>query len=929
MPSKHSAARARLTSTTPRPPGARARRTRVSCAVAAILGSSSFAAFAQTQPATSTGAEATEPSADALATVTVTAQRRTENIQDVPIAMQALTAQTLQQLNVSTFDDFLRYLPNVTSASNGPGQNEVFMRGLSAGSQASQGSGSTGVWPNVAIYLDNQSGQLPGRNLDIYAADINRVEVLEGPQGTLFGAGAEAGAIRYITNEPKLDATEANVKAGYGTTAHGDPNSDITAVLNLPLIADTMAVRAVVYDDRRGGYIDNVPATFTRKDTDVGIHYAGYPAVGGACPDGQPNNGFCVPPGSPSIDNAGVIGNAINPVTYEGIRVEALYKFNDAWDLLISQSYQDMHSQGVFYQQPNGSDGEALAPLQVTLFNPTFDTDRFESTAWTLNGKLGDLRLVYTGGYLVRNVDQVGDYTNYARGVFADYYQCIGPGAGTVSTCYSPSATWRETERNTHQQHEVRLTTPDDWRLRAIAGVYWEDNKLYDQTAWLYKTVPPCTSNATPGTAGNGNTGCETNVGTIPGTTVVNSGIQSDNTSFYQDQVRETKQLAEFVSLDFDLIPKVLTLTAGTRHFRFDNSMAGSVLSTFGCYEAGLLAGGCPGNNPAAQANSFNLNAQNLNDSESGFKSRGNLTWHVTPDAMVYYTFSQGFRPGGFNQNGVNIPGVAYRYAPGPDGVDQYAVPKSYSSDKLTNNEIGWKTEWLDHRLQWNGALYREEWDNAQVAFFDPGVTGNIFFDTNGQNFLIKGVETSLIARVMTGLTLQGAASWNSSEQTNSPALIDTNPLSVNYGKAITEVCSGPTTCTPIVNPYGPVGAPSANAPPLQFNLRVRYDWSVSGFTPYVQFGATHNAHSFTQAGANPTFGLGQTVTNSRGRFELPAYTIYDASAGIAKDNWYANLYVENLTDSNASVFISTDQFITEQTPLRPRVIGLTIGYTF
>jgi iron complex outermembrane receptor protein len=272
MPSKHSAARARLTSTTPRPPGARARRTRVSCAVAAILGSSSFAAFAQTQPATSTGAEATEPSADALATVTVTAQRRTENIQDVPIAMQALTAQTLQQLNVSTFDDFLRYLPNVTSASNGPGQNEVFMRGLSAGSQASQGSGSTGVWPNVAIYLDNQSGQLPGRNLDIYAADINRVEVLEGPQGTLFGAGAEAGAIRYITNEPKLDATEANVKAGYGTTAHGDPNSDITAVLNLPLIADTMAVRAVVYDDRRGGYIDNVPATFTRKDTDVGIH---------------------------------------------------------------------------------------------------------------------------------------------------------------------------------------------------------------------------------------------------------------------------------------------------------------------------------------------------------------------------------------------------------------------------------------------------------------------------------------------------------------------------------------------------------------------------------------------------------------------------------------------------------------------------------
>ncbi len=899
---------------------ARKRRSQISYAVAAILGGTSLAATAQTAPATSGGAAASEPASDAIAEITVTAQRRTENIQDVPISIQALTASTLQQLNISTFDDYLKYLPNVTSASNGPGQSEVFMRGLSAGSQASQGSGSTAAWPNVAIYLDNQSGQLPGRNLDIYAADLNRIEVLEGPQGTLFGAGAEAGAIRYITNEPKLDTTEANVKAGYGTTAHGDPNTNVSAVLNMPLITDTLAVRAVMYDDRRGGYIDNVPATFTRKNTDVGIHYAGFPAnAAGQCPDGLPNNGFCVPPGSPSLTNAGYIGNAINPVTYEGIRAEALWKFNDHWDLLISQSYQDMHSTGVFYEQPNAADGAALAPLQVTLFNPAYDKDSFESTAWTLNGRIGDLKLVYTGGYLTRHVEQTGDYTNYARGVFADYYQCVGPGYGTVSKCYSPSAAWHEAEQNQHQQHELRLSTPDDWRIRAIAGVYWEENKLFDQTGWYYKTLPPCTTNATPGTAGNGNTGCLSNVGTFPGTTVVNPGVQSDNTSFYQDQVRDTKQLAEFVSVDFDLLPKVLTLTLGTRHFRFDNSLAGSVLSSFLCYEGGVPPGGC------AAGDSYNLNAENLSDSESGFKSRGNLTWHITPDVMVYYTFSQGFRPGGFNQNG-----GFFSYAPGPDGVAQYAVPRSYQSDKLTNNEIGWKTEFFDHRLQWNGAVYREEWDNAQVAFFDPGVTGNIFFDTNGQDFLIKGVETSLVARPMTGLTLQGSASWNSSEQTNSPALIDTNPASVNFGKAITQICpSGPASCAPITNPYGPVGSPSANSPPLQFRARVRYDWNMNGFAPFIQFSATHNADSYTQAGANPTFGPGQTVTNSRGRFQLPAYTTYDASFGLAKDNWYANVFVENLSNSQAAVFISTDQFIVEQTPLRPRVIGLQLGCSF
>src|SRR5579872_2080290 len=283
----------------------------ITCILAGASGSQAAAATPAADSSTNT-----ETGTGPLQEVLVTAQRRTENIQDVPISLQVLTADALQQLHISTFDDYIKFLPNVTSASNGPGQNEVFMRGLSAGSQASQASAITAVLPNVAIYLDNQSGQMPNRNLDIYAADLNRIEVLEGPQGTLFGSGAEAGVIRYITNEPKLDTTQATIKAGYGTTAHGDPNTDVTAVLNLPLIADTMAVRAVIYDDRRGGYIDNVPGTFTRRNTDIGIGNADLPANAlGQCPDGLPNNGFCVPPGSPSINNAGFIGSAINPVT--------------------------------------------------------------------------------------------------------------------------------------------------------------------------------------------------------------------------------------------------------------------------------------------------------------------------------------------------------------------------------------------------------------------------------------------------------------------------------------------------------------------------------------------------------------------------------------------------------------------------------------
>jgi iron complex outermembrane receptor protein len=272
--------------------------TKLSFAIAAILGGASFGAHAQQSPSSS------DTPSDALQEITVTATRRSESMQNVPISMQAFTSQSLAQLNVETFDDYVKFLPSVTTANNGPGQNEVYMRGLSAGTQPSQGSGSTGLYPNVAIYLDNQSGQLPNRNLDIYAADLDRIEVLEGPQGTLFGSGAEAGAIRYITNQPKLNVTEGSVKAGYGVTAGGDPNADVTAVLNLPLIPDMLAVRGVIYDDHRGGYINNEPSTFSRSNTDIGIHYANYPAVNGACPDGLPNAGFCVPPGSPTINNA-------------------------------------------------------------------------------------------------------------------------------------------------------------------------------------------------------------------------------------------------------------------------------------------------------------------------------------------------------------------------------------------------------------------------------------------------------------------------------------------------------------------------------------------------------------------------------------------------------------------------------------------------
>ncbi|HVO44781.1 MAG TPA: TonB-dependent receptor plug domain-containing protein, partial [Steroidobacteraceae bacterium] len=329
----------------------------VATILAAHAGATAFAATSSDESAATGG----------LTEIVVTAQRRSENIQDVPIAIQALTGETLKQLNVANFDDFVKYLPNVTSSSAAPGQSQIFMRGLSVGDQGTQSGGSINGFPNVAIYLDDQSGQLPGRNLDVYAADLERIEVLEGPQGTLFGAGAQAGVIRYITNKPKLNATEASFDAAYSVTAGGDPNTNITAVVNLPLLTDKLAVRAVIYNDSRGGYINNVASTFTRKSSDLGIHYANYPDGCGS--DALPCQ---VPPTAAAINNYNIAARAINPVTYKGVRASVLWDIDDDWNALITQSYQNMDAQGVFYQMPKSSDGDPLPPQSVTLFNNSF-----------------------------------------------------------------------------------------------------------------------------------------------------------------------------------------------------------------------------------------------------------------------------------------------------------------------------------------------------------------------------------------------------------------------------------------------------------------------------------------------------------------------------------------------------------------------------
>ena len=886
-------------------------RYKISCAVAAILSGCGGAAMAQQ----ASQAIATAPSG--AEEVVVTANRRSESVQKVPATIQAFTGKTLAALNVTSIDDLLKYTPNVTFATNGPGQGSVFMRGLSAGALGNQSSATIANFPNVALYLDDQSMQFPGRNIDIYMADMERVEVLEGPQGTLFGGGAEAGAVRYITNKPVLNKFTGNAEASYGFTSGGDPNSALNATINVPLIQDKLAVRAVIYDDQRGGYITNEPSTFTRSNQDIGNYYFGIkPNASGICPNKLPAgpNG-CTLVGAPSANNSSVAGKASNPSAYTGARLSVLYDINPDWSVLIAQSFENLDSQGLSVEYPVGSDFQTLKPLENTFFTPSYDHDHYENTAWTLNGKVGPLKLIYTGGYMDRHISQQVDYTNYSRSGGGIYYECTGSatGFGTgAPTCYSPVGYWQDTVRNTHLSNEVRISSPDDWRFRFIAGVFNEQFRIYDVMNFNYKTVPAC--NATNlALAQSGGPTCVANVGTAPGSTANDPGVRGDSTAFGEDTQRGYDQTAVFGSVDFDIIPEVLTVSAGTRYYDYSEFEVGSEYYTStACTD--VLNGTC--------GSSVNIDSHHDKVTYTGFKSRANITWHPTKNLTLYYTFSQGFRPGGFNRTTKAVIKDAA-------GVAQFTEPNGYAPDSLTNNEIGLKSELFEHRLQLNLSAYYMNWDNVQVLLFNPTEQINTTFGINGANYNVEGVEAQFVGRITHGLTVQGSGTYNNDTQANSPCLKDNVTGTPAFGQCITQVRLSSGAIQTFANPFGTVGSVTAFSPSFQGNIRANYEWMIDAYKAHVTVGGNYVGSMYNEPATYPS-GVGVTVPYTTAlRYLQPGYGTLDAAIGVAKDNWTAELYGTNLLDSHASTFTTSGQFIKAEVPLRPTVIMVKIGASF
>jgi iron complex outermembrane receptor protein len=371
----------------------------------------------------------------ALAEVVVTAQKREENLQKVPLSITALGTDRLENLQVQEFTDFAKFLPSVAYQSLGPGATAVYMRGVASG----ENSNHSGPLPSVGIYLDEQPITTITGALDVHIYDIARVEALAGPQGTLYGASSQAGTIRIITNKPDPTQFSAGYDLSVNGQSHGDPGWLAEGFVNIPL-SERMAIRLVGWDRHDGGFIDNVAGTRT------------YPSFG-------------------TISNADRVRDDYNDVDTAGGRAALRIDLDDSWTITPAIMGQNQEWNGFFGYGLDSRVGE----LEVAHFKPEYARDKWVQAAMTVEGRISNFDLVYAGAYLKRSLDTSADYTDYSY--FYDVNYGYGAMYDDAGNPVDPSQYFLGIDRFTKNSHELRISSDPEKRLRGVLGFFTQKQK--------------------------------------------------------------------------------------------------------------------------------------------------------------------------------------------------------------------------------------------------------------------------------------------------------------------------------------------------------------------------------------------------------------------------------------------------------------------
>ena len=808
--------------------------------------------------------------------VVVTARKKTESLQDVPLSVSALRESALDEKGISVFEDYLLQLPSVTAGGSGPGTSTIYIRGLASTTPNLTTAGVAGLAPNVSFYLDEQPLAQPGRNLDVYAADMARIEVLAGPQGTLFGASSQAGVVRMITNKPVIGETSGNVEVESRFMPDGDSGAKVELVGNMP-IGESTAARLVAYRDKKGGYIDQVAGTLDVSQS------ARFRPAGTIRQNGLPVNssrgGFQAGAdlSGATLNKAGaIIKDDANELTYEGFRASVAHEINESWDALFTVAQQTIEADGVFFVDPT------LGDLEIQRYTEDKIDDEYDNMSLTLEGSIGDLEVVYAGAYTDRTTDQMVDYTDYLFvGQYLPYYICDyyvtytsnAPGNVPTGTCGAPNLLVDSTTNLEVTSHEFRINADLSDTTSLTAGVFISDTELTElnlfnypssvQNDITYAANYPLTNTSATGSINNASPGW------------YSAGPFSEPVIFFNDIRRTDEQRGIFGELSF-ATSDTTELSIGARWYDIEVDFEGSANSSFG-NGFGNTDQQKYGSNLSAQYAPGNSNGYPDKAETDGVIGKVTYSWKPNDDSMYYLTWSEGFRPGLLN-----------RPAGRTNSDGSYTIPAAIDSDEITNYEFGWKSVLQDGQLRFNGSLFFVDVSGLQSTIFDPSIV-NLFFSDNAADAEIKGVEGDFIYYTETGLILSGAFSLLDTEITKS--LIPTGDIIV--------------------------GQELAFAPGFQGNISARKEWDLeAGNTGYWQAQFTMSDKSYSDIMAP-------------NRAEQDSYNLLNLRAGITNDDWFAEVYVDNATDERAEI---SNTFVFDRQRvaiIRPLTVGLRYKLKF
>ena len=806
-----------------------------------------------------------------LEEIVVTATKRSLSIQDIASTVQAIPEATLKQMGAKSMEDFARFMPGVNVVSGVTSSTVVFRGAITGSGYIASSTGS--------VYLDELPLTQVGSQPNVRLVDIERVEALSGPQGTLYGSDAQAGTMRIITNKPVMGEQSTVIDGEYRYNSEGDPSFRGSVVFNIP-IEDNLALRMSLFNDKDGGYIDNVYGHTADQSF------------------GEPWPQASFADGHGSLDNAGAVADDVNFVRVKGGRVALKWDIDDSWSATISSMHQET-SQGLgnYYDIYRGD-------LNIVSFVDDWYKEDWQASSVLVEGDLGFAQLVAAVSYHEREGRGVWDITNYAHywshnycsdsyytQYYAPYYYAnpdtgyiawypvYCQGTGINSDFYS---TYQGRSGNDKLSAEVRLSNQGD-RFDWLVGMYYEDSEDW----W---TAPF----AVPVSGPNVKWGDSTFQSSFAAAAYRFSGIDypSATSHWYSENLTEWDQKAVFGELTWHATDKI-DVNIGARSFDRTNAQYYIVNHPGGDGVQGYPDSAVP------ETQAYRLAQQALgkvgiattkprvgNDKE--FIPKISVKYNLNDESMIYGLYTKGYRPGGVNRS----------------RGDPF-FPNAYGPDIMENREIGYKSSFAQGRGRLNIIGYDMEWSEYQLEQVDPS---QVPCDANGnatdfgspnvapsvatpgvcgqpwQNLVantgvatIQGLNVEMDYRVSERLSLGFNMEWKSAETGADPTGI------VEAGLQL------------------PLSADTKGA------FWMDYTWEAS------QWGANYGFMRFqySKQGAiwNNLDG-GPVASSMNPRQRVPGYAIADARIGLQGPDWEVSVFVNNLLDERAAYTYSGGQFL-------------------